>query len=366
MFEFKYKQIEFKWLSVSLYNKVCIGILTLGSTLVLDSFTLNWWDLFVFNFSTSNAVLSYNQVDDFNFVELILGLVLIVVSIVFVLLKKKYELLYKTKYPRNLIAIKQQGLQATNFPDFNKKVAGKDFRSFDIHNVLIDEINFDMNKEYQKAIINQDHMISDIIKLKNSLVNHELAYWGIARIPLTYRLGVKLSDTQKISVFDYNRKKQNWNQLSYSSLKNTLIRSNKFVIKKSSIFKNSSKDLIISISITFNVSKDECLNVIHDYYKFYELSLSNIGNGRRDRFRTINEIDVLSEQFRQLMDEIATDSNINTVHLFYAGPNSLAFKFGTVLSESIHPNMRVYNYNRNDTPCFSWAYDKDKDEILNF
>ncbi|MDF4203107.1 SAVED domain-containing protein [Maribacter sp. SA7] len=366
MFEFKYKQLEFKWLSVSLYNKICIGVFTLGSTLVADSFTLNWWDLFIFNFSANNIELAYNQVDDFNFVELILGLVFIILSIVFFLLKKKYELWYKTKYSRNLIAIKQQGLQATNFPDFNKKVAGKDFRSFNIHNILIDEINFDRKKEYNKALINQDYIISDIINLKNSLINHELAYWGISRIPLTYRLGVKLSDTQTINVFDYNRKKQKWNQLSYSRVKNLLIRSNKFSIKKSNIHKASSEDLILSISTTFNVSKDECLKVIPNYYKIYELSMSNIGHGKRDRFKTINEINTLSEQFRQLMDEISTDPNIKTVHLFYAGPNSLAFKFGTVLSESIHPNMRVYNYTRSDTPCFSWAYDSNKDEIINF
>ena len=64
------------------------------------------------------------------------------------------------------------------------------------------------------------------------------------------------------------------------------------------------------------------------------------------------------------MDEVATDPRIKTVHLFYAGPNSLAFKFGTVYSESIHRNVIVYNYNGNDTPCFSWAYDIAKDDIL--
>lgn len=366
MFEFKYKQLEFKWLNVSLYNKFCIGIFYLGSALITDSFTLNLLDLFVFNVTASNIELAYNQVDDFNFVELAFGLTFLALSIIFFLLRKKYESWYKTKYPRNLIAIKQQGLQATSFPDFNKKTAGKDFRSFCVHPILIDEIDFDKNKKYKEALDNQDRIITNITNLKNSHINNELAYWGITRIPLAFSLGVKLSDTQSINVFDYNRNKQVWNQLSYSWLRNKIIRPKKFTIKKSNIYRPSSKDLIISISTTFNVSKSECLKIVPDYYKFYDLSLSNIGNGKRDRFKTISEINILTEQFRELMDEVATDLSIKTVHLFYAGPNSLAFKFGTVLSESIHPNMRVYNYTKSDTPCFSWAYDSNKDEIINF
>ncbi len=51
---------------------------------------------------------------------------------------------------------------------------------------------------------------------------------------------------------------------------------------------------------------------------------------------------------------------------FYTDPNSLAFKSGTVFPEAIHPNIHVYNYNRNDTPYFSWAYDVAKDDVLNF
>ncbi|MRT94580.1 SAVED domain-containing protein [Ancylomarina sp. 16SWW S1-10-2] len=364
MFELKYKQFEFKWLSVNLYNKFCIGTFTLGSTLIADSFTLNWWNLFVFNVNASSIELAYNQVDDFNTVELVFGLTFIVLSIVFFLLKKKYELWYKTKYPRNLIAIKQQGLQATSFPDFNKKTAGKDFRSFCVHPILVDEIDFDKNKKYKEALDNQDRIITNITNLKNSHINNELAYWGITRIPLAFSLGVKLSDTQSINVFDYNRNKQVWNQLSYSWLRNKIIRSKKFTIKKSNIYRASSQDLIISVSTTFNVSKSECLKIVPDYYKFYDLSLSNIGNGKRDRFKTISEINILTEQFRQLMDEVATDPRIKIVHLFYAGPNSLAFKFGTVYSESIHRNVIVYNYNGNDTPCFSWAYNVAKNKIL--
>ncbi|MBL4561184.1 MAG: hypothetical protein JKX79_09390, partial [Labilibaculum sp.] len=162
MFEFKYKQFEFKWLSVNLYNKFCIGTFTLGSTLIADSFTLNWWNLFVFNVNASNIELAYNQVDDFNSVELVFGLTFIVLSIIFFLLKKKYELWYKTKYPRNLIAIKQQGLQATSFPDFNRKTAGKDFRSFCVHPILVDEIDFDKNK-FQAIISGKTYIFDKVI-----------------------------------------------------------------------------------------------------------------------------------------------------------------------------------------------------------
>lgn len=366
MWEIKTKSISFKWLGVSLYNKFCYGIFILGSTLTMSFFSINWWDLITFIINANSIEITFGQSNRDNIFELILGLLFIVLSIVFFFSKKKYELWYNAKYQDNLIAIMQQGLQATSFPDFNKKTAGKDFRNFHIHPIIIDEIDFINNEEYIDVLKNQNSIISDIAKLTRTHTNYKLAYWGITRIPLAYSLGVKLSDTQSINIFDYNRTKRKWNQLSYSWLKNKRIKPQRFLIEKSNIHKASSQDVIVCISTTFMISKVDCIQAVPNYHSLYDLKLTNIKNGKRDRLRTIKEMDMLAESYRKLMDEISTKTNIKTVHLFYAGPNSLAFKFGTVLSEAIHPKVLVYNYNRNDTPCFSWAYDSSKDEIISF
>ncbi|MBD0405294.1 SAVED domain-containing protein [Flammeovirga sp. EKP202] len=364
MFKLKHKELEINLFILDFYNKICYAILGLGIYLVKDSFNINIWERFVIILNNESQSINFNKDTETNCIELILGVIFIITSIIIFLLKSKYELWSKVKYPLNLLAIKHQGLKPINLPDFNQKVACKDFRRYEVRVITIDEIDHQLNGNYQEAITNQDQKIIDIESLKNSFMHHELAYWGISRIPLTFRLGTKLSDTQKVHVFDYKRDEQKWNQLSYCKFKNLITKPKLFTFDQPIIQKSSSQDVILSISVSFNISKDDCLEVIQDYYKFYNLKLPNIENGKRDRFKTIKEINALSKQFRKILDEIKENSNIKTIHLFYAGPNSLAFKFGTMISESIHPNIRVYNYNKKDEPCFSWAYDYNNDNII--
>ncbi|TKG92895.1 SAVED domain-containing protein [Puteibacter caeruleilacunae] len=362
----KYKSIEIKWLSIGTYIYICRALFSTGLIFITDYFTLNWWELLHLKIQAKNYYMNFNQESDISSFELKVGIIFIVVAITLFLSKKKYERWYKNKYPKNLIAIKHQGLQPINFPDFNKKIAQHDFRDLTIHPFEINDIEFDANSDYQKALTNQKKIVQEINRIKNSNMNHELAYFGISRIPLSFGLGLMLSDTQAIHVFDYNRSGQKWNQLSHSWLKNRISRNTKFSIKESGVINAASNDMLITVSVSFNVNIKDCTDVLPHYYKSYELALPNINYGERDRLKTINQLNRLAEQFRSLLDMITTKRNINRIHLFYAGPNSLSFKLGTIYSEAIHPKIIVYNYNRNHTPCYSWALDVENFKIIDF
>ncbi|MDQ3624877.1 MAG: SAVED domain-containing protein [Verrucomicrobiota bacterium] len=60
--------------------------------------------------------------------------------------------------------------------------------------------------------------------------------------------------------------------------------------------------------------------------------------------------------FREVLDRLAAQMlGCGRVHLFYAGPVSLAFHLGQQISENIHPPVAVWNYRREEG-C-DWAVD---------
>jgi hypothetical protein len=60
--------------------------------------------------------------------------------------------------------------------------------------------------------------------------------------------------------------------------------------------------------------------------------------------------------FRTVLDTLVRMlPNIRRIHIFYAGPATLAFHLGRQISKSIHPHVTVYNYMAKDCPPYSWG-----------
>jgi hypothetical protein len=75
---------------------------------------------------------------------------------------------------------------------------------------------------------------------------------------------------------------------------------------------------------------------------------------QRSIVRSENQVREYGQVFRRTMDLITQRiPNVNRVHLFYAGPVSLAFHIGQQISENIHPPVIVWNFHRG----YDWAID---------
>jgi hypothetical protein len=69
-----------------------------------------------------------------------------------------------------------------------------------------------------------------------------------------------------------------------------------------------------------------------------------------------------TQAFRQMMDQVhELLPRATCIHLFYAGPPSLAFCCGQQISKTIHPRIIVYNYFGMDVPKYSWGLDITRD-----
>lgn len=60
-------------------------------------------------------------------------------------------------------------------------------------------------------------------------------------------------------------------------------------------------------------------------------------------------------EFRRVIDSIAQQAPAcRRIHLFYAGPVSLAFHLGQQISANIHPPVTVWNFRRGN---YEWGID---------
>jgi hypothetical protein len=84
-----------------------------------------------------------------------------------------------------------------------------------------------------------------------------------------------------------------------------------------------------------------------------DLSLSN---PTPDAVRNIDQLEDYARIFRGVLDDIHNlDAGISQVHVFYAGPVSLAFRCGQLISPTIHPKTLIYNYFVHDDPKYRWG-----------
>ncbi|CAL2105530.1 putative SAVED domain-containing protein [Tenacibaculum sp. 190524A02b] len=344
---FESKQFSFKYQKNKYYG-ITSTILGGAILLITDAFSFSLIDLFTYN----NNELKYNT-DDVNVLELIIGSILFFISIFCFIYRKKIERFSQEKFIKSLLVIKHQGLGSISNINLKKRVAGRNYKFYNINTLTIDEIPFDKSNNYQRAVENQQQLITDYKTLIEE--SHEVAYFGLSRIPLTFLLGNVIGNNSNIRVFDFDRKKSSWTQISHSWYNNILKSRSKLESDNGKVLNKNSKDLILTTSISYSINIDDTLNVIETPYKIINLKINNFINGKTDRLKSRKETIKLKLEFKKILDEISEKyNNINTIHFFYSGPNSLAFLFGSVYSKSIHKNILVYNYNVNDSPKYSW------------
>jgi hypothetical protein len=76
-----------------------------------------------------------------------------------------------------------------------------------------------------------------------------------------------------------------------------------------------------------------------------------------DSIRSHEQLEGYARVFRKTLDLIHnTHPAVKQVHVFYAGPVSLAFRCGQLISPTLHPKVFVYNFVFNDDPKYKWAF----------
>jgi nucleoside phosphorylase len=205
-----------------------------------------------------------------------------------------------------------------------------------------------------EAARRQADLAQRINDLQISYPGAEIAYYGIAHIPLLFLAGYQLSNKSHIHLFEHNRHSARWNQLQGTESGPQFELEEPFPAPSS-----AQGDVVVRISLSYQVTLGVIEGLVSSPIASFHLRVAqpmiDIVTGER-------QVKEYSSAFRRLLDEIHNRfPNTQRIHLFYSGPATLAFNFGRQISKTIHPTIVVYNYFAQDTPKYSWGLEITRD-----
>lgn len=251
-----------------------------------------------------------------------------------------------------LIAIRHQSME----PIPTKAILESlplEFGKLDIKELTVDQTDLYVDGRLidpLEAVRRQADLVQQINNLQISYPGAEIAYYGIAHIPLLFLAGYQLSNKSHIHLFEHNRQTAQWNQLQGTESGPQFELEEPF---PSSSFAQG--DVVVRISLSYEVTLDAIEGLVPSPITSLHL---RVAQPMIDIVTSERQVEEYSSAFRKLLDEIHSRfPNTQKIHLFYSGPATLAFNFGRQISKTIHPRIIVYNYFAKDTPSYSWGLD---------
>jgi nucleoside phosphorylase len=260
---------------------------------------------------------------------------------------------------RSVIAIRHQSMEPIPASLIRTSMAAE-FGDVDIEELVIDQTDLYINGRLVdpvEAVRRQEDLAQRVSELQLSRPGAELAYCGIAHIPLVFRAGYQLSNKSSIYLFEHDRQTAQWHRLQGVDRGPNL--GLEEVLPAAS---SAPGEVILRVSVSYEVTLEDVQGLVPSAIASIHL---RVPEPQIDLVTSEYQTREYSVRFRRILDTIHSRfSNVNSIHIFYAGPAALAFNFGRQISKTIHPTITVYNYFSKDVPKYSWGLDITSDSGL--
>lgn len=199
-----------------------------------------------------------------------------------------------------------------------------------------------------QAVQRQRHLNRQVMDLLTSNPNARVAYYGIAHIPLLVLAGYQLSNRYPVQFFELNLTSGTWESLSGTPTFPELVVDG---LPKS--VDERSGAVALRISISYPITEADVAAIVPSPVASVQVG---VPIPRRDVITSERQLEAYARTCRYVLDEIHNKlPNARCVHVFFAGPISLAVTFGRLISKTIHPSIVVYSYCVKDNPRYSWG-----------
>lgn len=248
-----------------------------------------------------------------------------------------------------LIAIRHQSQEATSpsLEHIDTKILGRPVLPIDCDASLTYE-NGVMNIP-AAALLAEQKLVQEITANLKRYPESEVAYYGVAHIPLVMHAGTVVSNKRTIRIFELHRHSGEFIPIA---LGDGLDLGESLTDEGGP---NDARDAVIRIGISYPIPIEDIQAVIDRPFRSWKL---NIACPRIDAVTHEGQLEKLASNFRQVLDIVHNDMPAGTpLHVFCAGPVSSVFRLGQTISRTIHGPVYVYNYSSRETPKYSWAID---------
>jgi nucleoside phosphorylase len=178
----------------------------------------------------------------------------------------------------------------------------------------------------------------------------ELVFHGIPHIPLAVLAGHLVTDRQRVRMFDFHPDSGSgtWAWPKTDGEEYPPLQVNGLPKRKV----NRPGDAVIRLSVSYQVNAAPTRDVVPS--PAFEVDLT-VPIPERGIVKSEEQTRTYGRVFRRVIDGIAQQApGCRRVHLFYAGPVSLAFHLGQQISANIHPAVTAWNFRRG---AYDWGVD---------
>ncbi len=211
--------------------------------------------------------------------------------------------------------------------------------------------NIDCYRYYRNGIVvNPDEALRRTLSIGTTLenlsqvepANLKFYYGGMIQVPFAFVAGTLLSNTMSVEVYDWNRNKQKAYPTSEQSIDKPL------EIEASETDISSSNEVAIELEISYPVDR---ANTIQAAGKIPVIKISANPMGI-DNASSLEQQVIICEVFHRLLDKY---QGLERIHIFIAAQNSLVFQLGRQISKRVHPEIVVWQYERQNERKNPWG-----------
>lgn len=183
-------------------------------------------------------------------------------------------------------------------------------------------------------------------RLKNQSIN-TVEIFPLSPIPLLVHMGFLLTDTLTLSIYQFDREKQNWVNNQYAEQEQIPIQLEKVICT------NGEKELAILLSISGSVQLADVTETLNRDFDYVSLT---IDNPSVKRILYQSECKIIQVEIKAIVEQLIQQYDYEKIHLFYAGPAGLAVEIGRGINPRMWGEVCLYQYDRRMKPRYSYAF----------
>jgi hypothetical protein len=330
------------WFEKRLAMLLVVGGIGIASV----SFTQSWWADILYPLVNKVFGLNLQTPNEPNIFLVILS---VVVGGTFVCLGLWFYFHTREKDKKQtMIQIRHSSIESVSFTAIDKDLEEYNVEEYFLNQV--EEMNTINKANLQHALKEQEKMVQRIAYRLHGSSDVEIAYLGLAHIPLSILLGYQLADKSNTTFFEWNQNKLLWVEIK----KNSGSYPQLFLdIEETLQSVEDTKEIIIKIGITYPVTDADLSGLQLEGLNRYYLHLKP---PHRNAIIDAEQLNEYQQHFRDLLDRLNQKyANLKKIHLFHSGQPSLAYRLGSSISPRMDAEVWAYNYVSASNPRYPWA-----------
>lgn len=329
-------------------KKIASSMIAMGLLIIGQSFSVNFWENILFdlyntlfnrNIPITNDSVKYGYI----IVSTIVGGALMFWGFRFYYTTREKE---KTN---SMVVIQHSSIESVSYMKIEEDLSDYRIDPYTLNQT--DELKVMDNANLIHALKEQEKLVDRISKRIDGSADIEVAYMGLAHIPLVMLLGYQLSDKISPVFYEWNENKWNWEQIK--SKPTHEIDTLHLIERNTSQNNETAKEVVVKIGLTYPIGEADIQELQLENLDSYYLYLDP---NKRNAIKSLEQLQSYKITFRTLLDQINQRyPYLETVHLFYSGQPSLAYILGSSISSRMDVDILIYNHIRMEKPKYKWA-----------